>query len=302
MPAERGRREAATNQFDIVFIPVGQGGKSRTYRLSRLKLLLLFAGVFCVVVLFTVGALMFTPLALIIPFPNPILEEKYGRELLETQKELRALAQDVQTVREYNTRLRKIFGERQDSATTAQENTDVEPTFASASDSILDLGDGGTPYEGFGQEDHSFGTLVPSAPVIHATLPFINPVGGIISQKFDPERMHFGVDFAAKAGTPVFAAGDGYVVFSGWTYDGGNMIMISHNAGYISVYKHNQSLLMAAHVPVRRGDVVALLGSSGKTSTGPHLHFELWKNGVPVDPLGFLLTTTEDGTSGAVIQ
>jgi murein DD-endopeptidase MepM/ murein hydrolase activator NlpD len=122
-------------------------------------------------------------------------------------------------------------------------------------------------------------------------------VSGIITQRFDPERMHFGVDYASKLGTPVYAAGDGYVVFSGWTHDDGNMLIISHAEGFLTVYKHNQSLLTPAHETVERGEPIGLLGSSGQTSTGPHLHFEVWKDGVPVDPEQFVLPT-----SGTTIQ
>ena len=303
MPAERGRRNPATNQFDVVVIPVGQGGKSRTYRFSRLKLLLLGAGALFVVVLFTVGALTFTPLALVIPFSNPVLEEKYGRQLLETQKELRTLAEDVNMMRQYNAQLRKVLGERGDSSVAVRADQEAEPTSVPLSGTLA-LGENDMPQydEGFVDDHTSFSTIVPGEQVRHLELPFVSPVSGVVSQRFEPEKMHFGVDYAAKAGTPVFAAGDGYVVFANWTHDGGNMIMILHHAGYLTVYKHNQSLLVPPHVPVQRGDVIALVGSSGKTSTGPHLHFEVWRDGVPVNPEEVLLMTSRGTMSRESIQ
>ena len=303
MPADRGRRNPKTSQFDIIVIPVGQGGKSRTYRFTRLKFVLWSAGALLLVVLFTVGALMFTPLALIIPLSNPVLEEKYGRQLLETQKELRALAEDVDGMREYNAQLRKVLGDRADSGVAKEAEQEIDPSPAPLS-AVSSL-DESTLLEEYGEfvEDHrSFNTIVASEPMSRAALPLVKPVSGILSQRFNPEQMHFGVDYAAKAGTPVFAAGDGYVVFANWTHDGGNMVMISHSGGYLTVYKHNQSLLISQHVPVRRGDIIALLGSSGKTSTGPHLHFEVWRDGIPVDPEEFLLMATKGPVSGELFH
>jgi murein DD-endopeptidase MepM/ murein hydrolase activator NlpD len=90
----------------------------------------------------------------------------------------------------------------------------------------------------------------------------------------------------------VVAAADGYVVFSGWTYQDGQVLILSHSGGFLTYYKHNQSLLKSANIFVRRGEPIALLGNSGRTSSGPHLHFEVWKDGAPVDPARYLLQTT----------
>ena len=123
-------------------------------------------------------------------------------------------------------------------------------------------------------------------------LPLIMPAEGFISQMFDPGRGHFGMDVAARRGTPVVAPADGHVVFAGWTYEDGNLVIMAHGRGYMTVYKHNQSLLRGAQEFVRRGETIALLGTSGRTSQGPHLHFEVWRDGVPRDPRLYLITRT----------
>jgi murein DD-endopeptidase MepM/ murein hydrolase activator NlpD len=79
------------------------------------------------------------------------------------------------------------------------------------------------------------------------------------------------------------------VLFAGWTYEDGNMLIIAHGGGYATVYKHNQTLLKNTLNAVKRGEPIALLGSTGITSAGHHLHFEVWRNGVPQDPNDFLL-------------
>jgi murein DD-endopeptidase MepM/ murein hydrolase activator NlpD len=119
--------------------------------------------------------------------------------------------------------------------------------------------------------------------------PVLLPAEGYISRGFDADRRHYGLDIAGKMGTLVNAAADGYVVFAGWTSDDGNKVILSHSGGFLTFYKHNQSLLKSAPTFVRRGEPIALLGSSGQTSTGPHLHFEIWKDGVPVDPANYIL-------------
>lgn len=130
-----------------------------------------------------------------------------------------------------------------------------------------------------------------AARTVEVDLPLTMPVIGYITQEFDPRQQHFGIDFAGKEGIPIYAAADGSVIFAGWTYDDGYMIMIEHGGGYRTTYKHNQALLKSIGEYVRRGETIALLGNSGKLSYGPHLHFEVWKDGIPKDPREFLLTT-----------
>jgi len=120
------------------------------------------------------------------------------------------------------------------------------------------------------------------------TLPITLPADGYVTRRFDPASGHAGIDIAGKVSTPIASVADGTVIFSGWTYYDGNMVIISHGSGYFSVYKHNQSNLVRQGAVIRRGETIALLGDTGKQSYGPHLHFELWKDGAPLDPAQYL--------------
>ena len=113
---------------------------------------------------------------------------------------------------------------------------------------------------------------------------FIKPADGFIIKNFDPSKGHMGMDFAVKNETPIYAAAGGYIIFSDYTVDDGNMIIIKHDNGYLSVYKHCSLLLKNAREVVNQGEVIALSGNSGYNTTGPHLHFEIWKNGRVLDP------------------
>jgi murein DD-endopeptidase MepM/ murein hydrolase activator NlpD len=122
-----------------------------------------------------------------------------------------------------------------------------------------------------------------------SNLPWSSPTQGFVTRRYDPANRHFGIDIAGKIGTAIYAAADGHVIFSGWTVDDGNMIIIAHDNGFVTFYKHNQTLLIGNNTTVRRGEPIALLGNSGKTSFGPHLHFEVWFNGMPRDPGEFIV-------------
>jgi murein DD-endopeptidase MepM/ murein hydrolase activator NlpD len=121
------------------------------------------------------------------------------------------------------------------------------------------------------------------------TIFFILPVNGYISREFDPERGHFGIDIVVKDGTPVYSSAGGYVVFSGYTNNYGNIIILSHSDGYLSIYKHCSVILKKEREFVKQGELIAQSGNSGLATTGPHLHFEIWHNGKPVDPETLLI-------------
>jgi murein DD-endopeptidase MepM/ murein hydrolase activator NlpD len=113
---------------------------------------------------------------------------------------------------------------------------------------------------------------------------FFAPLTGNISQDFDATSKHFALDIVAQTGTPVKAISDGTVIFSGWSAEAGYVIILKHNKEYISVYKHNGNLLKQQGDFVKSGEVIASVGSTGELSTGPHLHFELWKGGYAINP------------------
>lgn len=115
------------------------------------------------------------------------------------------------------------------------------------------------------------------------------PLQGYVTQRMSRSSVyrrknHYGIDIAAKEGEPILSSASGFVVFTGWTYDMGNMIILYHGNGYFTYYGHNQRNLVQSNDVVKRGDVIGLVGSTG-VSSGPHLHFEIWKDGEPVDPM-----------------
>ena len=116
----------------------------------------------------------------------------------------------------------------------------------------------------------------------------ISPLEGIITSDFDNATNHYAVDIAAAANTPIKSCYEGTVVFADWTSETGNIIIVQHENNLLSAYKHNSALLKEVGEFVRSGEAIAIIGNSGENSTGPHLHFELWYEGAPIDPQNFI--------------
>lgn len=114
------------------------------------------------------------------------------------------------------------------------------------------------------------------------------PVSGTISEPYNAKDKHYAVDIVVAKDTPVKATADGIVVFAEWTASTGYVIILEHSYGLISIYKHNAALTKVQGDLVKAGEVIATAGNTGELSTGPHLHFELWNDGYPINPTNFI--------------
>jgi len=114
------------------------------------------------------------------------------------------------------------------------------------------------------------------------------PVKGIVTQDFNPKENHYGTDIVTASNKVVSAVMDGTVIMANWTLETGYVIQIQHKNDLISVYKHNAELLKKIGNRVTAGEAIAIIGNSGELTSGPHLHFELWHNGTPIDPEDYI--------------
>ena len=133
--------------------------------------------------------------------------------------------------------------------------------------------------------------LIPESHLISLSdnIPSLAPIEGFISKRMESifsnvDNLHGGIDIVASEGTPIRATSSGVVVFSGWTYEMGNLIVIYHGDDYITHYGHNQQNIISRLDIVKKGDVIGYVGNTG-ISSGPHLHFEIWKGDKSIDPL-----------------
>ncbi|KAB2921739.1 MAG: M23 family metallopeptidase [Bacteroidetes bacterium] len=238
----------------------------------------------------TIAAIIYTPAGLLIPMSEEQLRQRYGAELFEVQQRLNSVSSEVLVLRDYNNKLRKALGQPEISSdsvfsiVTAEQAADALPA-ASPAEAPAEVPVRQTPAAVYrtaaATEEVSF----------RAAFPIITPAVGYISQRFTPENGHLGIDYSGKIGSLVVAAADGYTVFAGYTTDDGFTVILSHGGGYLTMYKHNQSVLTTVGAMVKRGEPIALLGNSGRVSYGPHLHFELWKDGKAQNPNEYIIAS-----------
>jgi Membrane-bound metallopeptidase len=293
MPANRDHHITKQRKFQILVIPQGDAGEKRSFGLTIGGIIGLVVGLVSVILVVVALLLGYTPLGLLVPVSNGEIQRRYGSQLYDLQARLSKVSEEVIVIREYNRKLRGALGEEfendSDSASIVLNEKTVAPPHRRSEiqqpAAVEPQPKAENTMYGFAPQQR-----VANRP-FQATFPMYPPVEGYVSRGFDEARKHFGIDYAGRRGSIISAAADGYVVFSGWTYDDGNMIILSHGGGYVTIYKHNQSLLKSANEFVKRGQPIALLGNSGNTSYGPHLHFELWKDGQPQNPDEYLIAT-----------
>ena len=125
-------------------------------------------------------------------------------------------------------------------------------------------------------------------PSNNTTLIFLTPLTGLISDGYNNKTKHFGIDLVAKEKSRISSVLEGTVIISHWAYETGYVIGVQHKNDYLSFYKHNSVLLKSVGDYVNAGDHIAIIGNSGELSSGPHLHFELWHKGIPVNPENYI--------------
>jgi len=300
MTTERSHHKKNRWNYHIVLLPHEDAGKSWSFRIALWGLVLSLVIYTIAIGALTVFFLKWTPLGVWIPVKNPELERKYGKEVAALQQKLSRIVTEIDVLQRYNSKLRQALGSEltasdKEAIAAAQAKTEQDQPQPSSSEKEKTIeppyatDETSSPPSSSTYSRAAMMLPTTDASSFQKNLPFRLPVSGYITQGFQPSLGHFGIDIAGKQGSPIVAAADGYVVFAGWTYDAGNMMIIAHGGGYFTFYKHNQALLKSANSFVKHGEPIALLGNTGAMSHGPHLHFEVWKDGVARDPSEYVL-------------
>jgi murein DD-endopeptidase MepM/ murein hydrolase activator NlpD len=281
----------------VIVVDESGVGHPRQYQLYPRRLLYIVGAAAGVLALLLVALVVFTPVRTLVLGPDP-------EELRETARvnviRAAALEDSLALQNEYLERLRIALVGDLEAEAEAGESVDPATEPAEAPAPELPAAPRSEDWQDHEQPALSLGRLAAdrraglSGPATEAYLaslqfPTLPPVEGFFARGFDAARGHYGIDKAVEQGTPVRAIGDGYVVFADWTNDGGYVVAVQHADGYLSVYKHNSRLLKRVGDRVRNREAVALSGNTGEITTGPHLHFELWRNGLAQDPRLYLV-------------
>ena len=248
-------------------------------KLNRLNLYSLFGLIFLIVAVIVVLLFVFTPLNTILPRYQDI---KLRAEATRNRILIDSLKHEVTIRDQYFKKIRTIIygqdlSELQE-IDTSNKNLIISPA---AHDSLLktlssDL-ENNIELPTIQGEENSL-----------STLRFYKPVSGIVINKFNPAEGHYGVDLTAQKDEPVLSVLSGTVIMANWNPNTGYVIMVQHPHNLISVYKHNSQLLKREGDHVEAGEPIAIVGNTGENTTGPHLHFELWFNGVPINPADYI--------------
>jgi murein DD-endopeptidase MepM/ murein hydrolase activator NlpD len=263
-----------------------------SYKLSLLNVYV-FLSTIVVIVALAVGALIFfTPVKRYVPGYGDAAD---AREMMRLNRQVEEMEKELVAFRTYSDNVRRMLtgdvlaekdSPRLKSSDLAADTALGPPPEMPAVDQELrrevargDLGTAAreTRTSNFSPRD------IPLEQMF-----FSPPIKGRISAGFDPDKKHWGTDVVAPQNTAIKSVMDGYVFFSDWTLETGNTIGIQHANNVITFYKHNSALLKKTGSFVKAGEAIAIIGNTGTKTDGPHLHFELWHKGRPVNPVDYI--------------
>ncbi len=275
-------------KYRLVFMTDDTLEERLTFRLSRLNVFVALGTLTIILIFLTTFLIAFTPLREYIPGYTDV---GLTKKLYKLQIKTDSIERDLKSKDRFLDNIRDVINgknlteDKPIPKDTTKRYSNIKLT-RSMEDSILRAEvDNQAKYslykvenmEMSGKRKASIGGLL-----------FFAPLKGVVTSDFSPGSRHYGVDIVAARDETIKSVLDGTVIFSNWTLETGYVVAIQHQQNIISVYKHNSAVLKKAGEHVRAGDPVAIIGQTGEQSTGPHLHFELWNEGNPVNPRDYI--------------
>jgi murein DD-endopeptidase MepM/ murein hydrolase activator NlpD len=272
------------NKYRIVLLNDSTFQEVGFMRLTRLNVIAV-GGFFAIIVIAIIWSLIaYTPIRELIP-GYPDMEMR--NNIIQNKIRLDSLEMEIQYRDQYFTNLKAIIaGERPEDfiVTTPQSSPSGNSNAGKSNPDPIIKNDLNAA------DKLMIQTRLEVSPISRLEkLNFFSPVRGMVTNSFNPLNNHFGTDIVAGPNEVVKATLDGTVTMASWTLETGHVIQIQHENNLISVYKHNAEILKKVGMRVKAGDAIAIIGNSGELTTGPHLHFELWQNGVPLNPEDYVI-------------
>lgn len=291
---EEGRKKGKIlrklkNKYRLVILNDASFEEKFSYRLSPLNMFTLFLSLTLLIILIVAGVIVFTPLRESIPgYTDVNLRKDLTYMVLKADSLERELTISQQYLNNINAILRGENPEISDSDSSISEgDINVNKTNGSIAseksieDSLL---------REYVEREDSYSLEIGKEKRLSAVdrLFFFAPLEGTVTQAYDISKEHFGIDIVAPKNEAVKAVLRGTVIFAEWTVETGYVIQVQHMNNLSSIYKHNSVLLKKVGEAVKAGEAIAIVGNSGELSSGPHLHFELWREGESLDPANFI--------------
>ena len=270
------------NKYRLVILNDTSFEERFSYRLTPLNLLTLFLTSAVLLVLIVAITIIFTPLREYIPgYTDVNLRKDLTKQVLKSD----SLEKELRRNTTYLKNIKLILSGKpplpEDSLIDAEPILgEVDPSVKSKEDSIL---------REYVEREDSYSLNVDNEETNSALkIYFFPPLKGAVTDSYDVKKEHFGIDIVAPKDEAIKATLEGTVIFAEWTVETGYVIQLQHTNNLTSIYKHNSVLLKRTGDIVKAGEAIAIIGNSGELSSGPHLHFELWQNGVSLDPLEYV--------------
>lgn len=267
------------NKYRLVILNDASFEERFSYRLSPLNLATLLISFIVLIILTVSFIIIYTPLRESIPgYTDVSLREDLTRMVFKTD----SLEKELERNNAYLMNIRGVLnGNPPLPKDSMQEESLVElsanPSKKSKEDSLL---------RDYVEREDSYS--LEDGKSTKGQLYFFSPLKGSVTNDFDANKEHYGVDIVAPKDEAIKATLDGTVIFAEWTVETGYVIHLQHSDNLTSIYKHNSVLLKKTGDVVKVGEAIAIIGNSGELSSGPHLHFELWKDGKPLNPVEFV--------------
>jgi murein DD-endopeptidase MepM/ murein hydrolase activator NlpD len=262
-----------------------------SFRLSKLNVFVVTGTIAILLIIATTFLIAFTPLREYIPGYTDVTLRK---RVIQLEQLADSLERDLRQKSEYLQNIKNIIEGRY---VATENDTTILSSELNEDEYYKDVNYKRSPedsiireeYEGSNKYDLFYNdNLELAAQSSRSSFIFLNPLKGIVTNEFDVSKQHYGIDIVSRENEVVKATLNGTVIFSDWTVETGYVISIQHQGTFISSYKHNSALLKNQGSIVKAGEPIAIVGESGELSTGPHLHFELWYNGTPVNPRDYI--------------
>ena len=279
------------NKYRLVVMNDSTFEEKLSFRLSRLNVFVVLGTIAILLVFLTTYIIAFTPLREYIPgYARVDLQKQFYELQLKTDSMQQTFKANDLYLKNINTiinggtppdmnapNLNEVNANKKDFKSISLDKSETETKLRNEVENMS------KDYIAVLKTDNS-----PSQSNVMRSFFYFTPVKGVLTNLFNINEKHFGVDIVAPKDEPIKAILDGTVVFSQWTLDNGWVIAVQHAQNVLSVYKHNSTLLKKEGSVVKAGEAIAIIGNSGENSTGMHLHFELWFNGIPVNPKEYI--------------
>jgi murein DD-endopeptidase MepM/ murein hydrolase activator NlpD len=263
------------NKYRLVVLNESTYEERLSYKLSRLNIFLLVSFIAMIIIISTISLIAFTSIKEYIPGYDSTVLRTTAVKNIET---LDSLVLVIEKNQDYlNSIGAVILGE----TTKLEAQKEGESARIDISNIEFKTNEEDSILRKVVEKEDRFNFLESASS--NAKFVLISPILGEVTSTFNYRTKHFATDLAVPTNSPVKAVANGTVILAEWTIQTGYVVVIEHPYGLTSVYKHNDSGLVSQGDPVKAGQVIALSGNTGELTTGPHLHFELWRDGSPVN-------------------